>query len=445
MVYYVCSLWAGGWIEYFYMVPVLHFTYPGFDWVRPWPNDWMPVHFLVMGLAATGVLLGLFYRLSAFVFWLTFTHTFLMEKTLYQNHYYLICLVGFLMIFLPCHREFSVDVWRRCVLHSSTAPAWTLWILRVQIAIPYFYGGLAKLNSDWLHGMPLRLWLAKNSDLPLVGPYLTQDWCVVLFVYGGLLYDLLIVPLLLWRRTRVLAYLVTIAFHLTNAVLWDIGIFPWFMIGATLLFFDPGWVRKCLRLAPVSEVRLRAPVGELTGGRRMTVALLGVYVAWQLLFPLRHFLYPGPSNWTEEGHYFSWHMLLREKNAAIRFYVRDPLRGKRGVVQVSSFLNFRQLSRMSRDADMILQFVHFVRDHYREHGQEGLEIYVLNLVSLNGRKPQLMLDPRLDYADVQRQLLLPQPWILPLEEPLRAEGWNVPVEKWEEVVAMQLPAEILAQ
>jgi hypothetical protein len=53
-----------------------------------------------------------------------------------------------------------------------------------------------------------------------------------------------------------------------------------------------------------------------------------------------------------------------------------------------------------------------------------------------------MLDPRLDYADVQRKLLLPQSWILPLEEPLRAEGWNVPVEKWEEVVAMQLPAEI---
>lgn len=91
---------------------------------------------------------------------------------------------------------------------------------------------------------------------------------------------------------------------------------------------------------------------------------------------------------------------------------------------------------------MVLQFAHFVRDHYREHGKEGLEIYVLDLVSLNGRKPQLMLDPRIDYAAVQRNLLWHQPWILPLKEPLRAEGWNVPVEKWEEVVDVQLPAEI---
>jgi hypothetical protein len=442
MLHHVYSLWTDGGIAYFYMRPDVHFTYPGFGWVQPWPDYWMPIHFLVMGFAAAGVALGLYYRLSAAVLCLTFTHAFLMEKALYQNHFYLMCLVSFLMIFLPCHRAFSLDAWRRPSIRSPVAPAWCLWLLRIQVAIPYFYGGLAKLNSDWLQGMPMRLWLARHQEAPHVGPYLTEDWVVYFFAYGGLLFDLLIVPLLLWRRTRVFAYVLALAFHLTNAVLFDIGIFPWFMIGATLLFFDPNWVRKCLRLPALPEAMRRPASETLSARQRATVALLSIYLAWQVLFPFRHFLYPGDPSWTEEGHFFAWHMLLREKNAAIRFYVRNPLTGKRGIVQVSSFLNYRQLSRMSRDADMILQFVHYIRDHYREHGQDGLEIYVLNLVSLNGRKPQLMMDPRVNYAKAKRKLFSPQPWIVPLEEPLRPDGWNLPVEKWEEALAVDLPPEI---
>jgi hypothetical protein len=442
MAYHVYWLWTDGWMEFYYMSPVFHFTYPGFGWVHAWPVKWIPVHFLVTGFAAAGITLGLYYRFSAVLFFFTFTHMFLMEKALYQNHYYLICLISFMMIFLPCHRAFSLDVLRRPLLRAQVAPAWTLWILRIHIAIPYFYGGLAKLDGDWLQGMPLRLWLGRNTDLPLIGQYLAEDWAVYFFAYGGLLYDLLVVPLLLWRRTRLVTYLVTLGFHLTNSVLWDIGLFPWLMIGATLLFFDPGWVRKFLRLNPVPEVIRTQPVAALTIRQYTTGALLSVYLAWQLLFPFRHFLYPGNPSWTEEGHQFAWHMMLREKNVAIRFYIRNTANGKRGIVQVSSFLNYRQLSFMGRDADMILQFAHFVRDHYRQHGQDQLEIYVLNIVSLNGRQPQLMLNPRLDYAKTERTLLSSQPWILPLEQPLRAEGWDVPVEKWEKVLGLDLPEDI---
>jgi hypothetical protein len=164
-------------------------------------------------------------------------------------------------------------------------------------------------------------------------------------------------------------------------------------------------------------------------------------LAWQLLFPFRHFLYPGNPSWTEEGHHFAWHMMLREKDVGIRFYVRNPETGARGRVQVSSFLNYRQLSRMGKDSDMILQFVHYVRDHYRAHGKGDLEIHVLDLVSLNGRKPQLMLDPNLDYTKVER-VWGHQPWIVPLTEPFRAQGWNMPLEEWEEALDLDLPEEI---
>ncbi|MDB6039064.1 MAG: Vitamin K-dependent gamma-carboxylase [Verrucomicrobiales bacterium] len=65
-----------------------------------------------------------------------------------------------------------------------------------------------------------------------------------LITYGGLLFDLFIVLFLLWRRTRPCAFIVAIAFHLTNNWLFDIGIFPWLAIVLTSLFFAPDWLRS---------------------------------------------------------------------------------------------------------------------------------------------------------------------------------------------------------
>ena len=227
MVYQVGSQWADGWIDFFYVQPVFHFTYPGFGWVLPWSGSAMHAHFLIMGVAAAAILFGLFYRLSAFVFWFTFTHTFLIEKALYQNHYYLLCLISFLLIFLPAHTALSLDVLRRPSLRCQVTPIWTLWLLlNPQIAIPYFFGGVAKINSDWLQGMPLRLWLGRHTGFPAVAQLLSEDTVAYLFSYGGLCFDLLIVPCLLWERTRRIAFLLSVLFHLTNAALFDIGIFP---------------------------------------------------------------------------------------------------------------------------------------------------------------------------------------------------------------------------
>lgn len=438
MIYHTWSAAHDGWIEFFYVRPEFHLTFPGFGWVSPWPGAGMYVHFAVMGLAAAGIMLGLFYRCCTVVFWLGFTYVFLLEKALYQNHYYLICLLSFLMIFLPAHRACSFDALRQPALRTQFVPAWTLWLLRFQLAIPYFYGGLAKLNYDWLHAQPMTLWLARRTHLPVIGPWLTGDAMPYVFAWGGVLFDLLIVPALLWKRTRPLAYLAAVVFHLMNAVLWDIGIFPWFMIGATLLFFPPELFRRVL-----SRRRLRAPAepqptAALDRRQRLTVRCLMIYAAWQLLFPFRHFLYPGDVNWTEEGHHFAWHMMLREKDVGLRVYIHDRATGADGLLNLREFVNSRQLSRLGKDPDMVLEFVHFVRDHYHKHQGSDLEIRVLNIASLNGRKPQLLMDPHRDYAHTPR-IWGPQPWIVPLTEPLRAEGWNVPLEQWEQVLHLDLP------
>src|SRR5262245_30392366 len=141
-----------GWISRYFVEPALTFTYYGFSWVKPWPGRGMYIHFFVLGVAAACVMVGFLYRFTAPIFFLAFTYFFLLDQTRYLNHFYLVSLISFLMCFLPAERAFSVDALLRKSIRSDVVPAWTLWLLRAQVGIPYFYGGIAKLNSDWIHG-----------------------------------------------------------------------------------------------------------------------------------------------------------------------------------------------------------------------------------------------------------------------------------------------------
>jgi vitamin K-dependent gamma-carboxylase len=441
MLWEVWRYFEYGWIKSYYIDPTVYFNYYGFDWVRPWPGEGMYLHFFALGALAVCILLGLWYRISTALFFLGFTYVFLLDQANYLNHFYLICLISLLMVFMPAERAFSLDALRHPEIHSDTAPAWVLWLLRAQIAIPYFYGGLAKLNGDWLRGEPLSGWLADKTDFPIIGPLFTEQWMVYLFGYSGLLLDLLVVPLLLWRRTRPFAFAASVLFHLLNASLFQIGIFPWFMIAATALFFSPDWPRfggrwwpskslgtisrkACPELSRRNAKRANAsalqPIATapLRPEQRLTVALLGIYMTAQLVVPLRHFLYPGDVGWTEEGHLFAWHMMLRSKRGKAEFFATDPVSGQSAKINPEDFLTPRQLRKFSRLPDMVLQFSHYIANEFRKQGYPQIEVRARVLVSLNGRKPQLLIDPTVDLA-AQSRTLRPTPWIMPLHEPLR--------------------------
>jgi vitamin K-dependent gamma-carboxylase len=433
----LADLWRySGKIAATYIEPSFHFTYYGFDWIRPWPGDGMYVHFLVLALAAACVTAGLFYRAAAAVFFLGFSYWFLLEQARYLNHFYLIALISFIMIFVPAHRAFSLDAWLRPKRRAQTAPAWALWLVRFQIAVPYVFGGIAKLNGDWLRGEPMRMWLAERAGRPIIGPLFTQEWVVYFFSYGGLLFDLLVVPFLLWKRTRPFALVAALLFNLINGWVFTIGIFPWVMAAATLMFFEPDWPRRLKRFimrrlfgvheVPPSYVRVAEPRAASSGVRlrrrqRLTLGLLGAYAAFQVLFPLRHWLYPGDVAWTEEGHKFAWRMKLRDKAGQVRFFVTDRERERTWEVDARRYLTQWQRYEMSARPEMILQFAHHLADDLRARGHDDIEVRAVAWVSLNGRRPQLMLDPEVDLARQPRSIW-PASWILPMAYPeLRSE------------------------
>ena len=432
MLWETYRYFSRGWISRYYIEPAVNFTYYGFSWVQPWQGRGMYIHFVVLGLAAACIMVGFLYRFAAPVFFLAFTYVFLLDQTRYLNHFYLVCLISFLMCFLPAERAFSVDAWLRPKIRSAVVPAWTLWLLRVQVGIPYFFGGIAKLNSDWiLGGEPMRAWLKPLTALPRYGYIFASDPMVYSFAYGGLLFDLLVVPLILWRRTRPIAFVAAVAFNLVNATIFNIGIFPWFMLGALFIFFSPDLPRRFVREllkkegATPSENVSDAPVVKNASlpvppaEQKLVAGLLAAYLAFQFVFPLRHFLYPGDVSWTEEGHDFSWHMKLRRKTGNAIFTITHPASGTSWTVLPQHYVRPHQLSKMTTKPDCILQFAHYLAEEKRREGYDNVEVRANVMVSLNSRQPQLLIDPNTDLAK-QQESLLPDRWILPLTTPLES-------------------------
>ncbi|MEZ4384978.1 MAG: HTTM domain-containing protein [Nannocystaceae bacterium] len=411
---------ANGWIHDLYVAPAVHFHYWGFAWVEPLGALGMRAVFVALGAAAALVALGLFYRPAIAVFFALFTYVELIDKATYLNHYYFISALSLLMIALPLHRGYSLDARRRPALREATAPAWVLAALRLQVGLVYFYAGVAKLRYDWLvEAQPLRLWLAVRDELPLLGPLLRHPEVAWAMSWGGALFDLSAPFLLLSRRWRPYAYAGVLVFHgLTGTLFPAIGMFPWIMSAAALVFFPPSWPRRALaqlggrRLAAVAEGEGGggAPGGARRPPRALVVAL-AVHFFLQLGLPLRRFAYPGETAWTEEGFRFAWQVMLVEKTGTVSFRVRDPASGRAWIVDAEGILSPLQAKQAPFQPDMILELAHMIAAEERRKGRE-VEVRADAYVAYNGRGHARLVDPEVDLARVEDGLA-PKAWILP--------------------------------
>ena len=137
-----------GWVDDLYVKPTFFFKYYGFEWVQPVGEVGMYAVFALMALAALGVALGAYYRVSAVTFFLAWTYVELLDVTNYLNHYYFVSIAAFLLIWVPAHRAFSVDAWRMPGTAVQQVPRWVVGIFRLQMGIVYVFAGIAKLNAD---------------------------------------------------------------------------------------------------------------------------------------------------------------------------------------------------------------------------------------------------------------------------------------------------------
>ena len=212
-----------GWVRIIFIEPRFTFSHIGMEWLQPLSGNGMYYYFAVMGICGVLVSIGLFYRYSLGIFTILWAAVYFMQKTTYNNHYYLMLLLCIIMLFLPANTSYAVDTKINLAKKRDSIPLWCRLVLILQIAIVYFYATLAKFYPDWLDGTFIRMLLSRFKH-PILGELFSQEWFIFSITYGGLLFDFLIIPLMLYRKTRKYAFVAAIIFHLFNKTIYTLKI-----------------------------------------------------------------------------------------------------------------------------------------------------------------------------------------------------------------------------
>ncbi|MCY4422215.1 MAG: HTTM domain-containing protein [Acidimicrobiaceae bacterium] len=416
---------ARGWVDSLYLAPEHHLTYPGFGWVQPLPAPWMHVHMVALAALGACIALGYRHRPAAVLFTAGFAYTELIDAALYLNHYWFVTLAGLLMVLLPVHHRWSLDARAGRVAPSGFVPAAVLWALRSQVAVVYVFAGLAKLNGDWLlRAQPLRLWLADRAHLPVIGELLDKPLVAYAASWAGTLFDCTIVGWLLWRRSRPWAYGALVGFHLVTGALFQIGVFPWLMIVAATVFFDPDWPARLARTvrardriggsAPTQGIAATHAASSGTAARisRPAAAALVVLAVVQLLLPLRHYAYQTNVRWSEESYYLSWRVMITEKAGHVDYRITDPSTGRTWTAGPELVLADWQAEHADTRPGLIHVTALLIAQHYREAGLPDVEVRADAWVAMNGGPAHRIIDPAVDLA-AQARTPAPDRWILP--------------------------------
>lgn len=398
-----------GWIKRTMIDPEFTFSFIGFEWLQPLPGYWMYVYYAIMGCFGLLIMLGYKYRFSALMFALLWTATYLMQKSSYNNHYYLLFILSFLMVILPAHRYASIDVKLNPKIKRISMPSWCKWVFVLQLFILYTYASIAKLYPDWLDLTVVEALMKGRKNYPIIGDLIQHKTVHYLIAYGGILFDGLIIPLLIFKPTRKWAFFISIFFHLFNSIVLQIGIFPYLSLAFSLFFFKPKTIRDIfLKSKPLYESNQVKPIAY----SNIFAIFFCLYFVIQLALPIRHHFFKDNVLWTEEGHRLSWRMMLRSRNGVATFKVIDKATNKTIPIKLSDYLSKKQKRHVKSKPDMMWQFAQHLKQKFAQKGID-IQVFVNAKVSINGKPMKPFIDATVDLANEPWHHFKHHDWILP--------------------------------
>ena len=404
---------ALGWVRRTFIEPRFTFSFIGFEWLQPLPGPGMYIYFVLMGICGIFITLGYKYRYSAFAFAFLWTGVYLMQKTSYNNHYYLLMLLAFIMALLPANRAFSLDARYRPELRSDVMYNGIRWIIILQLFIVYTYASVAKLYADWLDLSIIEVMMKQRADYFLIGDFLQLHWVHWGIAVFGITFDLLIVPAMLWRPTRKIGFLLSIFFHLFNSVVFGIGIFPYLAL-AFLVFFFPTQTIRNLFFRKRKKISIPEEIAP-PKYRKLVLGTFGIYFVVQLLLPLRHHTFKDDVLWTEEGHRLSWRMMLRSRSGSIKVKVVDKATNDFEYIKLDDYLTKKQKRKVASYPDFTWQFAQYLKKEYAKKGKD-IRVYVYTNVRVNNGKFYELIDHKVDLASVPWKHFSHNEWIMPSQK-----------------------------
>lgn len=120
-----------------------------------------------------------------------------------------------------------------------------------------------------------------------------------------------------------------------------------------------------------------------------------------MILPLRYLWFVEDHvNWYEDHYRFAWRVMLVEKVGFIEFNIVCNEKNQR--VYPRYLLSKQQYQQMSIQADLILEYAHFLKQQYQDKCLQNIKIFADAWVSYQGKKMTLLINPNLDLTLISR-------------------------------------------
>jgi hypothetical protein len=237
----------------------------------------------------------------------------------------------------------------------------------------------------------------------------TEKWFHLFIAYAGIFFDGLIIPALLWRKTRNIALIGSLIFHLFNSITLQIGIFPYFAISFIVFFYSPETIRNIFfKKKPPLQVEDLNKNYSLS--RSITYFFIPFFIV-QLILPVRHYFIKGDVLWTEEAHRLSWRMMLRQKIGITNFKVIDKKTNEEIPCNLVEKLTRKQLSLVTSKPDGMWQMAQHIKKEFAEKGID-VSVFIDSKLSVNNKPYKTFIDPTIDFAQAEWNYFGHNDWIL---------------------------------
>ena len=395
-----------GWVKRVFIETHFTFTFIGFEWLEILHGNVMYLYFIVMGILGILIMLGAKYRFAMISFTLLWAGAYLSQKTAYNNHYYLLLVISFYMCFLPANKYKSFDAKWNSKIKSEVMPYWVSLLFIIQISIVYFFAAIAKFYPDWLDGTFTKNLLLGSTDIEFIKNIFSKKWFYLFIAYSGILFDLLIVPFLLFKKTRTIAFVASLFFHIFNAIVLQIGIFPFFALGFILFFYEPETIRKIFFKSKNKTIDDSSY--DLKHKKIIHYILIPILFI-QLILPIRHHFIKGDVLLTEEGHRLSWRMMLRQKSGYIQFKIVDHDTKKTTPYFYNKNLTYKQVNALTTKPDFIWQYCQRIK---KEYEGKNISIFIDCKNTVNQKPYRTLIDPKQDFVNAKWNYFFHNEWVL---------------------------------
>tara|TARA_B100000809_G_C15067124_1_gene504590 strand:- start:78 stop:1445 length:1368 start_codon:yes stop_codon:yes gene_type:complete len=394
--------------------PSLHFKFYYFQFLEPLSKPLMKIMMLLMLVSTLLVAIGKLFKPALVFFGLSFTYLWLLDKSYFNNHYYLISLLVFLLLFTNANSWGGYGSKKGT---TFTVPYWQIFIIKFQIFIVFFIAGINKINTYWMVDMqPMKHILETKASLNNYD-WLANDFSFAFFSWLGLLFDLSIGFLIWLNKTRRFALVFYILFNIINFWLFydigEIGFFPFILLACLTIFFESakveqklGWLNK-----KVVDENLIEKESKNTS---VIITCLVVYIALQVLLPFRYLLYDNHVDWSGKGQRFAWRMKIMYKDPDMHFYLIEEGSEQKVEVNVGNFLNSKQYTNLIYYPDFIPTVAKYIKEEAIRRGMKNPKVVANFKIGFMGHSQTYLVNPETDLSQVEYLPLKSSSWILPL-------------------------------